>query len=44
MYERVKKLYLEERINEYGLDNAIKFGWITEEQKQEIMQSKGLEG
>lgn len=44
MYERVKRLYLEERITEYGLDNAIRFSWITEEQKTEIMQGKRLEG
>lgn len=37
MYEKVKKLYIEGRIDESGLDKAVKYGWITEEQKKEIM-------
>lgn len=41
MYDLVKKLYLEGKIDEAtGLANAVKFGWITEEQKQEIIASK----
>lgn len=37
MYKIVLELYLEKRIDESGLDRAIKFRWITEEQKKEIM-------
>lgn len=39
MYERIKKLYLEGKLNDEGLDNALKRGWITQEQYDEI---KGL--
>ena len=42
MYERVKRLYNEGKIDETGLDKAIDLGWITEEQKTEIINSKGL--
>lgn len=45
MYDVVKNCYLKGMIDvETGLTNAVKFGWITEEQKQEIINSKGLEG
>ncbi|WP_423219681.1 XkdX family protein [Clostridium hydrogeniformans] len=37
MYKIVLELWLEKRIDESGLDRAIKFRWITEEQKKEIM-------
>ena len=36
MYERIKKLYLEGKLNDEGLDNALKRGWITQEQYDEI--------
>ena len=36
MYERIKKLYLEGKLNDDGLDNALKRGWITQEQYDEI--------
>lgn len=39
MYERVKRLYLA-GMSDAGLDRAVTFGWITEEQKQEIINSK----
>ncbi|BAO04872.1 uncharacterized protein CBO05P1_153 [Clostridium botulinum B str. Osaka05] len=41
MYNIVRDIYLEGKIDiETGLANAVKFGWITEEQKEEIIQSK----
>lgn len=40
MFETLKRLYLEGRLNEVGLSNAVTKGWITEEQKQEIINSK----
>ena len=40
MFAQMKRLYLNGKIDESGLDNAVKFGWITEEQKAEIMESK----
>lgn len=40
MYERLKRLYNEGRCTEAMLERAVKFGWITEEQKDEIISSK----
>lgn len=40
MYERLKMLYLEGRLEDYMLDNAIKKGYITEVEKNEIISSK----
>ena len=40
MYNTLKRLYLTDKINGNGLSNAVKKGWITEEQKQEIIASK----
>ena len=40
MYERLKRLYQEGDLTEKGLDRAVKFGWITNEQKEEIVASK----
>lgn len=40
MYETVKRLYLEGRIAEAGLDNAISRGWITTDDKEAIMAAK----
>lgn len=36
MFERLKKLYEEGRMTKAGLKNAVKKGWITAEQYQEI--------
>ena len=36
MFERLKKLYKEERITKAGLKNAVIRGWITAAQYQEI--------
>ena len=40
MYETVKRLYLEGRSAEAGLDNAISRGWITSKDKTDIMAAK----
>lgn len=40
MYNRLKKLYLAGRLNDTGLENAVAKGWITEEQKAEIVEAK----
>jgi hypothetical protein len=40
MYATVKRLYQQEKIDESGLDNAIKKGWITTEEKTLIMSKK----
>lgn len=40
MYERLKRLYQERRASEAMLKNAVKRGWITDEQMQEIIASK----
>ena len=40
MYERLKRLYKEGRASEAMLQNAVKRGWITDEEMQEIIASK----
>lgn len=40
MYNRLKKLYLAGRLNDVGLENAVTRGWITEDQKAEIIEAK----
>lgn len=37
MFETLKRLWLEGKLTEAKLDNAIAKGWITAEQKAEIM-------
>lgn len=39
-YEKLKRLYLNDEINEAGLKRAVKFKWITEEEMNEILASK----
>lgn len=41
LYNRLKKLYGEKRLTEKGLENAVAKGWITEEEKTEIITGKG---
>lgn len=36
MYERLKRLYNAKRLTKTSLKNAVKNGWITEDQYQEI--------
>ena len=40
MYYTLERLYNQGRITEAGLKKAVSFGWITEEQKVEIIASK----
>lgn len=37
MFERLKFLYEQGKLNETALDSAVNKNWITEEQKQEII-------
>jgi len=39
MYSILKKMYVAGKLTETGLDNAITKGWITETEKEEIMNS-----
>ena len=45
MFERLKRLYAEGKINETGINNAVAKGWITQEQADEIInpQDEGIE-
>lgn len=38
MYATIEKLYLEGRLTEAGLNNAITRGWITDDEKARIME------
>lgn len=40
MFERLKRLYLNEKLNTTELTNAVIKGWITDAQKQEIIAGK----
>lgn len=40
MFEMIKKLFGEDKIDEKGLDNAVLKNWINEEQKQELIELK----
>lgn len=40
MYKRLKRLYHAGRLTDEALQNAVERGWITLEQKQEIIESK----
>lgn len=40
MYAAVRRLYQEGKIDESGLDSAIKKGWITAKEKADIMVKK----
>ena len=45
MYEKLKQMYLAGKLTEAQLNNAVAKGWITEEQKLEIIAAKNeLEG
>lgn len=39
MFDTVKRLYEAGRLDETGLDKAVLLGWITAEQKHELMGS-----
>ncbi len=38
MYATIEKLYLDGRLTEAGLNNAITRGWITDDEKVRIME------
>ena len=38
MFERLKRLFNEGKIDEAGIRNAITKGWLTEEQANEILK------
>ena len=40
MFEKLKEMFLKGILNERMLGNAVKKGWISEEQKLQIIQSK----
>lgn len=45
MYKTIKRLYLAGKITENGLENAVKKGWITQEQADELTAATAeLEG
>lgn len=40
MYNRLKRLYLDGRLSDAGIDNAVKLGWITQDEADEIKACK----
>ncbi len=40
MYSTVRRIYLNDMINDYGLDNALKVKWITQEEYDSIKAEK----
>lgn len=40
MFNKLKRMYLEGRLDEQMLANAVSKGWISEEQRLEIIQAK----
>ena len=36
MFDTLKRLFVEGRLTDAGLDNAVAKGWVTEEQANEI--------
>jgi hypothetical protein len=40
MYDRLHGLYLDGRLDDAGLDNAVTKGWITADQADQIRQDK----
>lgn len=40
MYTTLRRLHLEGRLTVEGLDNAVLKGWITQQQKEDIIQAK----
>lgn len=44
MFERLRRLYREGRINEAGIWNAVEKGWITKEQAEQILSENNKEG
>lgn len=42
MFYTLLRLYSQGRLTEQGLSNAVEKHWITEEEKEEIVNSKGV--
>ena len=40
MFETLQRLFEEGKLDEIGLTNAVKLNWITEDQKDEILNTK----
>lgn len=40
LYPRIRDLYMSGSIDETGLTNAVAKGWITEEEKQQLIEEK----
>jgi hypothetical protein len=40
VFDLLKRLYLENKINDLALENAILKNWITLEQKEQIINNK----
>lgn len=40
MYETLLRLYIQGKLTEVGLNNAVTKGWITEEEKEKIIKSQ----
>lgn len=43
MFNRLKRLYNQGRLTEAALERAVTLGWITEEEKQEIIDGAAEE-
>ena len=41
MYETIKRLYIEGRLTDAGLENAVAKGWVTQKEAKEIKKQKG---
>ncbi len=40
MYSRLKRLYLEDRLTDESLLTAVERGWITDDERKKIIESK----
>lgn len=40
MFPSIRRLYLAGRLDDEGLDKALRLGWITEEEKTDIVNEK----
>lgn len=41
MYDKLKNLYIQGKLTENGLNEAVRKGWITEEEKEMITRENG---
>lgn len=39
MYETLRRLYLEGRLSDTGLQNAVEKGWITTDERERILNA-----